>query len=75
MEKLDLKLDNSPRMRLSKIKHLARNNVASAELKIKEDGEVGDSGEQSLSTRLLLGIFYISIPFFVYFCMRTCFIE
>jgi hypothetical protein len=45
MEKLDLKLDNSPRTRLSKIKHLARNNVASAELKTKEDGEVGDSGE------------------------------
>ncbi|WJX27279.1 hypothetical protein P8452_16117 [Trifolium repens] len=52
MEKLDLKLDNSPRMRLSKIKHLARNNVASAELKIKEDGEVGDSGSRPKSLRL-----------------------
>ncbi|GAU41800.1 hypothetical protein TSUD_379380 [Trifolium subterraneum] len=41
MEKLDLKLDNSPRMRLSQIKNLARNQVASAELKTKEDGEVG----------------------------------
>ncbi|XP_045806388.1 uncharacterized protein LOC123899325 [Trifolium pratense] len=52
METLDLKLDNSPRMRLSRIKNLARNNVASAELKTKEDREVGDFGSTPKSLRL-----------------------
>ncbi|PNX83939.1 hypothetical protein L195_g039989, partial [Trifolium pratense] len=52
METLDLKLDSSPRMRLSRIKNLARNNVASAELKTKEDKEVGDFGSTPKSLRL-----------------------
>ncbi|CAJ2658229.1 unnamed protein product [Trifolium pratense] len=52
METLDLKLDSSPRMRLSRIKNLARNNVASAELKTKEDKEVGDFDSTPKSLRL-----------------------